>query len=286
MRSRMSRGYVGAQNLSYAGQSNEAIIPASDLDGIVEIPLGFQPAGIAAKNLHDGTTKIAVAAYFEPAVMLARVERLPAGLVFKVSWIRGVLKDGESIRLFPDILQPSGANRAQTVSFGQDRTLWVSRNAERSFFVFSPPAEDDKWRLKRRIDLPPIAGQDMVSSALLVGKRLFTIEISANLTAWSLRQYLYVNGEFHAVQVAEEIVPWTCGIGKRGTEGLYFVKDFRAEMSGIFRNDELVVPDVNGNGICFLADGSALVTRYGQGHKGAFNGVPGAIIYIPAHLFR
>ncbi|MDO8505515.1 MAG: hypothetical protein Q7S48_02985 [bacterium] len=48
---------------------------------------------------------------------------------------------------------------------------------------------------------------------------------------------------------------------------------------------EFVVSGLWGTGICFLSDGSALVSRYGQFHSDPFNSMPGALIYVTASLF-
>jgi len=67
---------------------------------------------------------------------------------------------------------------------------------------------------------------------------------------------------------------------------LVTVADYRAHLPGLFVGNRMVVSNVRGNGVVLLDGGKsgALVTRYGQGHPGPFNGVPGALIYIPASM--
>ena len=48
---------------SYQNQESEFTIPASKLDKIVTIPLGFQPAGISLMELGGGGDQIAIADY-------------------------------------------------------------------------------------------------------------------------------------------------------------------------------------------------------------------------------
>lgn len=279
----MTEGYVQSQKKSYANQAREYLIPAESLGRTYIIPLGFQPLGIASKATADGDL-IAIAAYFEPAVCLAKAWKDEAGLHLLVGWIRGVQYQGESVRLFPDIAMPGGANRCQTVNFGA-KDLLVSRNAGRElFFLRSALGED--WELMAKTVLP---GEGMVHSALLSLEHyhLTTIESSEDLNEWTRNAYMLEGNEFKLVAPPEPVPAFTYGAGRRSNDpGFYFVTDFRSqEEPGIYRERERVADGCFGNGICFLSDGSALVTRYGQGHSGPFNGVPGALIYIPAGMF-
>lgn len=129
---RMTRDYVVAQRASYRPQE-KVVIPKEKLRKIVEIPLGFQPLGIASQS-----NRVVIAAYFKPAVCLVKVSQTEKGLALKLEWIREVLSGGEKVRLFPDTNVPGGANRAQTVNLGPGETLWVSRNTGREFFVLIP----------------------------------------------------------------------------------------------------------------------------------------------------
>lgn len=284
--SKMTDGYWVAMAKSYDNQEGGITIPADQLDRIVEIQMGAQPLGICARPLQDGSDEVAVAFYFEPAVCLANVRRDAAGLHLVVSHIRGVNHGIQSVRLFPDIYQPGGANRAQCVFWGPDgKTIWVSRNGERDFFVLSPPAEPKgRWTLIDKFSMPQCDPHMMVHSALYHGD-VYTIESPDDLKEWRIRQYNTGPQRF-VVANEQAIETWRYGIAvKNGS--VWTVTDFRADQPhGIYCGDKLMVPDMCGNGIAFLSDGSALVTRYGQSYPGCFNGIPGALIYIPADLLK
>ncbi len=288
----MTDAYLTAMKASYANQEGGITIPADQLDSVVEIPLGFQPMGIASRPNTDGGDEVVIAAYYEPAICTAVVKRDDQGLHFAVSWIRGVDHGIQSVRLFPDLFQPGGANRAQTVNFGPDGTLWVSRNAERDFYVLSPPeAGKDRWRLIKKVTLPTLDAM-MVHSALVTGERLYTIESNGELNLWSYCAYAIEADQKPALDKESRVSSWFYGIGIAGNGHIVAVTDYRAKTPhGIYdiedtNHEQLLIPDIWGNGICFLSDGSALVPRYGQSPSGAMNGMPGALVYVPANLFN
>src|SRR3989344_2116132 len=282
----MDAKYLSAQSLSYGQQQGELEVLLTG--GILEIPLGFQPLGISSRPADSSTDMIAIAAYFEPAVCLARVQTKGDTLTlsFTVSWIRSVRNGCEDVRMFPRILEPAGASRAGTVNFAADGSLWVSRNAERVFFVMEPPKErGGLWNLVEKISLPENGGMSAVHSALLIPNALRTIESNVALNRWEMHKYSLDGRKVLEPKLVTDLADWTYGVAFMDTT-VYTVTDFRSERPhGVYRNDSCIIPGVEGNGICFLSDGSALVTRYGQGHPGCFNGVPGALIYVPASLF-
>ncbi len=290
METGMSSGYLAAMAASYANQEGGITIPADRLSEIVEIPLGFQPMGICAKPAGDGDD-IAIADYFGPAICRSYVKRDEKGLNFAVNWIRGAKHGIENVRLFPDVASPGGANRAQTVNFGPVGTLWVSRNAGREFFVLSPDVKCG-WRLVEKVALPDSVRMVMVHSALLDFDRLYTIESSDDLSGWVRVVYriTLMNDFAPPFRVERESMrEWFYG-GVAWKIGTFVVTDFRAALPhGIYDvsgdSPRLIVPGVWGTGICFLSDGSALVSRHGQSHSAAFNGLPGALIYVPARMF-
>lgn len=280
--------YWAAAAQSYIDQERGITIPVGVLSSIVEITFGgSQPLGIVSRPFGEGD-QIAIATYLEPAVCTADVKRDENGLRFQVDWIRGAQHGIQRVRLFYDISLPSGANRAQTVNFGPQDTLWVSRNGESDFYVFSPPQGGERWILTDRLTLPTSM---LVHSALLAQTTLFTVESPGSLKDWSLKEYRLEDRQFTQVRDPISIPDYMYGIGRRQEEDTaWLVTDFRATAPhGVYRvrdgESELVVPGVEGSGIAFLSDGSALVTRYGQSHPGAFNGIPGALIYVPSNRF-
>lgn len=284
----MSPEYLAAMATSYANQEGGITVPAEKLNEITEISLGFQPLGIASQPAADGSDDIAIADYFGPAICTANVKHDDRGLHFTVDWIRGVEHGVERVRIFPDIAKPGGANRAQTVNWDHVGDLWVTRNGlgDRDFFVLSQSV--DGLCLVEKMALP---GSGMVHSALLNCdvRKVWTIESSNDLKCWSRFTY-QLDDQFAnpVLQMREPVPDWSYGVA--GKNGEFIVTDYRAAVPhGIYdvssATPRLVVPGVWGTGICFLSDGSALVSRYGQSHSGAFNGLPGALVYVPARMF-
>lgn len=289
--STMTPAYRAAMAASYANQTGGITVPVASLNEIVEIPLGFQPLGIS--SVRGPKDLIAIAAYFEPAVCLAEVTCDDQGLHFAVSWVRGANHGIQSVRLFPDISQPGGANRAQTVNFGPQGELLVSRNGGREFYVLTHG--DGGRRIITGLRILPDGGvaRTVHSSTLDSNGMLLTVESAADLTGWALHTYCPDGNGWKASGNPVPLQDWVYGIGRRNRDDSgWLVTDFRASVPrGIYRmaeggTPELVVPEIWGTGICFLLDGSALVARYGQSHSDPFNGVPGALIYVPAILFQ
>lgn len=272
--------YEEAQKKSYANQTGGITIPPDELGGIVEISLGFQPLGISSSG-----NRIAIAAYFEPAICLADINVDENGMHFNVNWIRGVNHGIRSVRLFPDMLIWGEANRAQTVNFGPNGTLWITRNADREFFILTPSdSPGGRWTLTDTIKLPENQNLAFLHATLLQTEynTLYTIESSNDIEEWQFSIYSVVDGKITCGS-SDIINPYIYGIGIQNGK-LTTISDFRAKEHGIYRYGKLILPDIYGNGICFLNDGSALVTRYGQASTGCFNGEPGKLVYIPKHL--
>ena len=275
----MNTDYTKAQALSYSGNQGATFaIPRYQRESLISISLGFQPLGIASLPFGNDTL-IAVAAYFEPAICMIIATENEAGLCLKVNWIRGAANfEGKSIRIFPDIYGPGDANRMQTVNFGPDGALLVTRNADREFFVLSPPDDPlGKWILSDRFRLQ---GQGMLHSALLEGEVLNTIESAPDLKTWFGRKYV---GMVMTEEV--EIEPWEYGIARNKNNQLLTITDYRAcetRKLGILADDKMLLPSVHGNGIALLHDGSAIVTRYGHSVTGNPFLVPGELIFVPS----
>lgn len=277
----MNKDYAEARKTSYANQ-NKSLTVGEGLNKIVTIPLGFQPFGIAAL----GNNQIAITAYFEPAVCLAKVRSYDVvGMHFTVDWIRGVKHGGKSVRLFPNLLKKGEGNRAQTVNFESTGSLWISRNGDNQLFNIAK--EGVGWELtKRTINIPT---DDIVWSAHLDRNTLLTIECALDAKSWWLREYSLnermITRTLTLIRIfTKEIPPFIAGVTHHDGS-LWHITDFRSTAPhGIYRDDKLVIPNIYGNGLCFLKNGSILATRYGQASPGPFNGEPGALIYVPAHL--
>jgi len=285
----LPKDYLKAMLLSYSNQEGGVTIAHDQLDQIVEIPLGFQPLGIS-NQIGESNDEILIVAYFEPAICCANVRRDDQGIHFAIDWIRGVNHGIQSVRLFPNICQASGANRAQCVVHGFEGTIWVSRNNERDFYVLSRPNKpNDRWTIKAKLPLPTNGDMKMLHATEIRNNQLVTMESRADLTEdWQQCNYSFSTTGDIKVNGIQPIPDWTYGIGFRRNDIMpWSITDFRSLIPhGIYYGDKLIVPEVCGTGITFLSDGSALVTRYGQSYPGCFNGIPGALIYVPAIMFN
>jgi hypothetical protein len=276
----MHPDYEKLQNKSYANQTGGITIPADELGNIVEIPLGFQPLGISSSG-----NRIAIAAYFEPAICLAEIRQDENGLHFDVKWIRGVNHGIRSNRLFPDMLKYGEGNRVQTVNFGPDGTLWVTRNGDfnREFFILTPSdLPGGRWTLTSSLILPKLDLNPTVEAALLTDNAILTVESTfhEDIEKWYTCKY---NAGGSQLISREETHDYMYGIACKDNNIVY-ITDRRSSMElGIYIGDKNIVPEIYGNGICLLEDGLTLVTRYGQASPDCFS-EPGKLIYIPKHL--
>ena len=263
-----ANSYAVAQQKSYAGQQTTFTFPLNE--GIIEVPLGFQPLGISIL----GST-VAVADYFGPSVMLAEVSLRQGVPHFSdIRWIRSTIADGKRVRMFPDLYQPGGANRMQAVVMYSLKRLGLVRNNDRQIFDIVLRT-DGEWE---HVPVPPrrLGGIDAITSVTLVPGGFVMLEVDEKGTC-TLRDY-------RGVDLKErEIAPNRYGIAVKKDGTIVTIADFRAKEHGLFFGDKLQVPGLVGNGAALLDDGKsgALVTRYGHGHPGPFNGVPGALIYVP-----
>lgn len=261
-------------------------IPTEELDKIVTLQIASQPAGIASNG-----DAVAIADYFFPGITLWKTRKSREGLGVEVSHIRGARFPGmrESVRLWEDVARPGGANRSQTVNFGPDGTLWVTRNGERAILVLAPPTNWEKlWSASATLFLPEVPGSrgnDVLHSALLLQDMLGTIESSRDLEHWTLNSYQAKDGGILLMNSAPS-PQWRYGIASKDNgHTLLTITDLRShEEPGIYNTEKgVVLSGIHGNGICFLSDGSAIITQYGWASKKAM-GDPGAIVFVPARM--
>ncbi len=243
----------------------------------IEISLGFQPLGVSIMG-----SFIAVAAYFEPAVMLARIEVSCDDLrLSQITWIRSVMHEGKPVRMFPDLFA-GGANRMQNAVFRTPDQLWLSRNGDRRIFIVRRQ-DDGTWHHSSALLLPGSDEHPLLHSVLLGEdpRHVTTTESDGPLENWALCSYRLDDPKLECL--SESVTPWRY-LGARHANGtLYSVADVRAgDKRGIFADKRRIL-DVPGNGIALLDGGKsgALVTRYGQAYPGPFNGIPGSLIYVP-----
>lgn len=289
-----SEEFLKTLPVSYRNQEGGILIPRENLGLLVEVPLGFQPWGISSVHLDGGIDEVLVSDYFGPAVCRCLAVKSEAGLKLDVSWVRGADYQGRSIRIFPDISKPSGANRLISANKMTDGRLLLNRTTERQFFVLNPPRPGGtRWRFDSDvIKLADCEPARIVESAFFrLEETLYTVESSDAFVSWSFCEYGLSYGMFTKRDVVSHL-PYLLGPGFRsGDDAPWFVTSFLSPLPhGIYRGAgdaaRLIIRDVWGTGICFLSDGSALVSRFGQDHPGCFNGIPGALAYVPSSFFE
>lgn len=246
--------------------------------GIVSVPLGFQPMGISIR----GNT-LAIADYFDPSVVLAEVSMTEDGVpqFSDIRSIRSTLSGGKRVRMFPDIFEPSGANRMQAVIMYSPTRLGLTRNGDRQIFDIILRA-DGEWEHEPTPSHLRSGGVDAITSAVLTDDGLVAIEI-ANGSICTVRDY-------RGFELKETpTVPHRYGIAVRKSDGAFItVADYRAEKRGLFIGEECRIPELYGNGIALLRDGElgAFVTRYGHAYPGSLGRTPGALIYVPPDYLK
>lgn len=178
--------------------------------------------------------------------------------------------------MFPDVPQAGDVNRLQTVAMYTPGEMSLTRNGERQLFSIVLSGADGEWaNLFSSPSLPH--GLDMVHSAILGEGGFLTVESDEAAKRWVICDYR--GGEVKM----REVPPYRYGIAVRDDGAFITVSDFRAEEHGLYVGDRRRAPGLTGNGIALIdgGKGGALVTRYGQGHPGPFNGVPGALFFVP-----
>jgi len=304
--SNQEQALQAARALSYINQGEEDIIPEEKLGEMVTFPLGFQPSGIThtgkiwyhESNKNAWYEEVLVVNYYAPAVCIATLffnkNKLQS---IANEWIRGAKHGIFSVRLFPDTPQ-GGNNRGICAFLDGSRNLYIVRNESRNLFLHTPPkGENKRWTLTKKIDVPPRSTNECLWIKSIAydfrGPVICTIE-SNEVDSARLRSYIM--GKDYSLTPTDldfELPINMYGIDMHA-EKLWFVTGFRSKAKpGIYSWQEddaalkLVIPDIYGNGIVLLKNGSALVTEYGESRPGPFGGgQPGSLTYIPASMFE
>ena len=293
-REEMQRAILAARALSYTNQGKETIIPADKLKEKFTFFLGFQPSGISSENIGLLDNRVLITNYYAPAVCISNVFEDEQGLRFQHSWVRGVNHGVCSVRLFPDT-PPGDNNRAICAFFDVNGNLLALRNADRIFYLHTPPKENGgRWTLSNKINVPERSNEVMWVESVAcdpISGTLYTIE-SNEVNYSRLRSYAG-NNVLKPTQLDFSLPVSMYGIGIHAGK-LWFVTDFRSEAKhGIYSWQEgdvelkLVIPEVCGSGIAFLKNGSALVPEYGESRPGPLGGgEPGSLTYFPVSMFK
>jgi len=250
--------------------------------GPVRVPIYSQPLGVSYDPVTD---QLVIADHYQPQVRLGRLRQDSDDIVMDMTFIRGA--EGTT-RLFPGMFQgPYGPDfsRAQTAFLGKDGRLYVTRNGDRKIFVISPPAkEGGRWSLSGEIIFPDdVEAGTMVHSIFCNHSSglVRTIESDVRCEKWTSNSYELGVGVLLRCSDSEPTGAFRYGIGDLGEDD-WTITDFRTEeRPGVYAGDKLVIPGLCGNGIAFLPSGDAIVTQYGSSIE-----QPGALVFVPAHMFK
>ena len=297
----LTPSYLQHQLASYQ-PGDPIVIGPDELQGIVQIPFGgSQPLGCTARPLGRSTDEVFVTTYFEPSVMRLICMRTHDGLTIKVDPIRSVKHDTKSVRIFPDIPGvPFGhENRGRGISVLPNGEVWVNRG-DRKLFRLCEVYQDRVWFVVQEVVLPDMRNEERYVHSMDVtptpNRELIieTVEGPAGAVDvicchYRLDPYGSVTEEENLPLPATDFI-YGWGAGKNGNHH-WFVTDNRCTTAahGIYCGNTLVLPDpgdasLTGTGIAFLGDGTAIITQYGQGFPGPFNGREGRLVIVPAHL--
>lgn len=302
----MQGSYERSQALSYR-PGEPLVIPPDKLEGVFQFQFGgSQPFGCTARSVGQGKDEVFVSTYFEPSIMrLVFTRTADGGLVIAVTPIRGVDHGVDSVRIFPGF--PGGPfgreNRGREVSVTPESDLWVCRSDRQLFLLKRPETEDGRWRMVRQVSLPDPWNNERWVHSMRVDEGteetgvIDTIEGVAHAAELTRRRYTLNQATGVALENFGGELPatdWVYGWGTgRSGNDMWFVTDARCTRAhhGIYRGTTLVCKDpgdasLTGTGICFLGDGTGIVSQYGQGFPGPFNGREGRITIIPAHLLQ
>ena len=286
--------YKKSHLATFAKVPNSFTLPADKLSQIYVKQLHYQPAAIVSRPIKGGD-EVLIADYFGPGICRAKVTHNKKGLSFVYEWVSFVKHGTDNVRLFPWHCLPGGANHCETVNFGKGNTIWISRNGERDFFMLSPikgikKSEPVKMEITKKITLPPHSDTEFsVQSTLFYDSLIVTLENSTrvpeNEEDWQWRCCFYNLDENSANYInGKDISPWMYGIAYKAKEyeHIWLGTDHNCiKPHGIYCDNTLVVPDVCGQGLCFLSDGSMLVAGYNVHAQ-----LPGALIYVPADMLK
>lgn len=298
----MSAAYEAAWKFCLISMKNgdQPLNPAIQQDDMRKITpflpqIGFQPLGLAADP--DKPDHFTVADYYSPSVISFKVVRTKRGglELQRERWIGWVNRAGTSttrVRVFPELAPGSDSKRGQTVMYRPNGELWVTYcgSTNRIFRLKPDATAKTGWRLNRR-PLILEGNHDTpvklyVDAATINNDILYVVRNTQTGEPCWLEAY-DLNGRRLETSYKCPAATWIYGIGFRGNDPApYFITDSQCvEVPlGIYRGEKLVVPNVFGQGLAFLADGSALVSQYNL-PRGKF-GLPGCFVRVPTHFFH
>lgn len=272
--------YPEAMTISKIHEEGKYIISSSEMGEIKSFFLPAQPLGIASlKN------KVVIAGYSFPAIGFGDVS-LPVDGSFSLGiiWEHFVKNGVQNVRYFLNVSQMADANRMQVVLYLPNGDIMYSRNCGRKFYVISPPNPEEKlWVLNRLIHFPTEHDNvpRIVHSAIIYNDKLYTIE--TNFPPKKLWEcvYPFKGGKIGDMIGIKPAPLYTFGFlnHPRYDQPLTITDSRSDERHGISCGDNLIIPEISGNGMCLLPDNSVLVTHY------EYPRIPGGLSRIPASAF-
>ncbi len=280
-----------------------------DMDKISAfLPLtGQQVVGTGSHPTHSN--RFLMAHYWSPAII--EVELVPTkdgGVkMMRKDWIGWVWLPDHSgkVRLFPKMTPGSDGKRIQTVQYGPDGQIWMTRNGETGCSIRDPNGilrPGGIWKIRpikngwQLMDPPlQISGPDEghVESMLIRDATLYALRSRQDGSAAWLTEYQIISDGHDVItlEVPQHFQPpnspWMYGIGW-WDEMPYYVTDACCDPKkghaehGIYRGSRLIVQGVTGSSIFFTAEGDAIVPQYGE-NIGEF-GQPCVWTRVPAAM--
>ncbi|MBT3817681.1 MAG: hypothetical protein HOE80_02405 [Candidatus Magasanikbacteria bacterium] len=247
------------------------------------IPLPFQPMGIAVQYTEDGD-QIAIADYFGSRIMLIKTSLQNDMLVLETTFISGA--SGAQYRLFPDFDQTKARNGLDGVGFKGNDILYT-RNSHPKIHVISP-RDNGNWQYNH-VAHPSMTTQNKdhcLFSWQIEKDYLYTLEGSRSKKEMQVMSYHSTKGKALIAHVPAN-VGTLHGLWINHQQKVYLLHRGNSTNCGILSLSDnqsiMQQKDVWGSGFCKLSNGALIITKYGPDMNGPWGGNPGALLYIPAN---
>lgn len=271
---------ISLRKFSFSGQAKQISVPIATVrQGMM---LGFQPFSVTSSPLNGGCDLLAISAYYESAVCLAKVnidrKITSEGFInFEVEWVRGAKN---TVRLFPDLDQVTGGNRCYVAYINFAGNLVVGRG-ERKLYVLERDV-DGKWEYNDKfIQLPGHESGDyfyVVYANEIKPGIIETNEYDGKCERWQRRCYSLSNSSgLYTVLTAIRVPQFCHQCLHRETPLSVFdrrMPESQEQVTGLNF-------DVPGTGVAPLSNGGHVSVDFGQYDTSSpFNGVPGSLTYL------
>jgi hypothetical protein len=210
---------------------------------------------------------LVISAYYESAVMLAKVRVDGECLEFEVEWVRGAQN---TVRLFPDLDQVTGGNRCYVAYVNNYGNLVVGRG-ERSLYVIERSG-DGKWEYNGKlIQLPDHESGDhfyVVYANEVEPGIIETNEYDGKCERWQRRRYTKTGDSWELSRHVD-------------LEQFVHSVECPSYIINVCDRRHQSFLAITGTGVAPLSNGGHGVVDFGQYDTSSpFNGVPGSLTYI------